>query len=160
MFAQAGVAAGLVLLLLYGCAPTDSVPVTENTAPSVTPPPIARPAQCVDVAPGAALQPLLDSAAEDDAYCLTAGDYAAPVRIGKRVTVWGPREASINSSGDGTTVELSGGATLLGITVDGSGGRFDTLDAAVHVTGDDARVEGVLVQNATFGLLVEKSTLR
>ncbi|MBW2212039.1 MAG: nitrous oxide reductase family maturation protein NosD, partial [Deltaproteobacteria bacterium] len=49
------------------------------------------------------------------------------------------------------------GCALLGVTVDGSGGRFDTLDAAVHVVADDVRVQGVRVQNAAFGLLVEKA---
>jgi nitrous oxidase accessory protein len=58
----------------------------------------------------------------------------------------------------GTTVRLEGdGATLLGVTVDGSGGRHDLLDAAVRVEADDARVEGVRIQNALFGILVEKS---
>ena len=46
---------------------------------------------------------------------------------------------------------------MLGVTVDGSGGRFDLLDAAVHVAADDGRVEGVAVRNATFGILVEKA---
>jgi nitrous oxidase accessory protein len=64
----------------------------------------------------------------------------------------------IRSTGEGTTVRLeSDGAALLGVTVDGSGGRFDLLDAAVHVEANDARVEGVRIQNAVFGLLVEKS---
>jgi nitrous oxidase accessory protein len=64
----------------------------------------------------------------------------------------------IKSSGQGTTVQIQGnGAALVGVTVDGSGGRFDTLDAAVHVVADDVRVQGVLVKNAVFGLLVEKA---
>jgi len=64
----------------------------------------------------------------------------------------------IRSSGEGTTVRLEGdGASLLGVTVDGSGGRFDLLDAAVAVHGDEARVEGVEVRNALFGLLAEKA---
>jgi nitrous oxidase accessory protein len=62
------------------------------------------------------------------------------------------------STGQGTTIEVAAdGATLLGFTVDGSGGRFDTLDAAIHVVADDIRVEGVRVQNAAFGILVEKA---
>jgi nitrous oxidase accessory protein len=64
----------------------------------------------------------------------------------------------IRSSGEGTTIEVEAdGSALLGVTVDGSGGRFDTLDAAVHVVADDVRVQGVRVQNAAFGLLVEKA---
>jgi nitrous oxidase accessory protein len=41
--------------------------------------------------------------------------------------------------------------------VDGSGGRFDLLDAAVRIEGRDVRVEGVRIRNAVFGLLAEKS---
>lgn len=76
----------------------------------------------------------------------------------RQVTLWGPRQAVVRSHGRGTTVEVvASGAELLGFTVDGSGGRFDVLDAAVHVTADRVRVEGMLVRNATFGLLIEKS---
>ena len=49
------------------------------------------------------------------------------------------------------------GAALLGLTVDGSGGRFELLDAAVHVSGEGGRVEGVLIRNAVFGILVERA---
>jgi nitrous oxidase accessory protein len=64
----------------------------------------------------------------------------------------------VRASGSGTTLRLEAdGAALLGITVDGSGGRFDLLDAAVRVEADDVRIEGVTVRNALFGLLVEKS---
>ena len=64
----------------------------------------------------------------------------------------------IRSAGEGTTVRLEGdGVSLLGVSVDGSGGRFDLLDAAVHVSGDGARVEGVQVRNAVFGILVERA---
>jgi nitrous oxidase accessory protein len=109
------------------------------------------------VAPGAALQPLLDSGAPGTAWCLEPGGYAGPVRVPAGATLWGPRDAVIRSSGAGTTVRLDGaGAALLGLTVDGSGGRFDLLDAAVHVHGDGARVEGVHVRNALFGILVEQ----
>jgi nitrous oxidase accessory protein len=55
-------------------------------------------------------------------------------------------------------VRLEGGARLLGVTVDGSGGRFDVLDAAVHLTGEGGAVEGVQVRNALFGILVEKAS--
>jgi nitrous oxidase accessory protein len=83
--------------------------------------------------------------------------HSGPITLDGLV-VWGPRDAVIRSRGEGTTVRLAGqGAALLGITVDGSGGRFDLLDAAVHVAGRDHRVEGVAVRNATFGILVEKA---
>lgn len=107
--------------------------------------------------PGAELQPQLDAAAPGSAWCLAPGVYAGPVRVPANATLWGPREAVVRSSGSGTTVRLDeAGSALLGLTVDGSGGRFDLLDAAVRVHGDRGRVEGVRIRNALFGILVEK----
>jgi nitrous oxidase accessory protein len=81
------------------------------------------------------------------------------VRIDRGLTLWGPPEAVIRSSGEGTSVRLEGErAALLGVTVDGSGGRFELLDAAVHVSGQGGRVEGVLIRNAVFGILVERAS--
>jgi nitrous oxidase accessory protein len=80
------------------------------------------------------------------------------VRVERALTLWGPRDAILRSRGEGTTVRLEGDdVALLGVTIDGSGGRFDLLDAAVRIEGDDVRVEGVRVRNAVFGLLVEQS---
>ncbi len=134
-----------------GCAPA---PAPESPG---APPPV-RPASCQQVPAGRELQPLLDASAPDTAFCLESGDYTAPVRIAEGRIVWGPNDAVIRSTGEGTTVRLEGNApALLGVTVDGSGGRFDLLDAAVHVSGTDAHVEGVSVRNATFGILVERA---
>jgi nitrous oxidase accessory protein len=117
-----------------------------------------RPSGCRELRAGTALQPEIDAAPEGAALCLAPGDYAAPIRIARPLTLWGPAEAVIRSTGEGTTVRLEGdGAELLGVTIDG-GGRFDLLDAAVHVAGSRARVEGVRVQNAVFGILVERAT--
>jgi nitrous oxidase accessory protein len=72
--------------------------------------------------------------------------------------VWGPAAAVVAGGGSGTTVEvLAAGARLLGFTVDGSGTRFDLLDAAVRVQGDGVVVAGLSVVNGLFGILVEKS---
>jgi nitrous oxidase accessory protein len=120
--------------------------------------PSPKPARCVSVEAGADLQALLDGAAEGAALCLDPGSYSGPLRVAKPVTLWGSRDVVILSAGEGTTIEIEAdGSELLGLTVDGSGGRFDTLDAAVHVVADDVRVERVLVRNAAFGLLIEKS---
>ena len=119
----------------------------------------ARPEACREVPPGAGLQDAIDAAQPGAALCLAPGTHGGPVRIAKPLTLWGPRDAVILSHGEGTTVRLEGeGAALLGVTVDGSGGRYDLLDAAIHVAGRGARVEGVLVRNAVFGILIEKAT--
>jgi len=82
----------------------------------------------------------------------------APLRIARGQIVWGPQDAVITSRGDGTTVRVSGrGSRLLGVTVSGSGPRFDKLDAAVQVEGEDLLIEDVAIRGATFGILVDKS---
>ncbi len=118
-----------------------------------------RPQICRDIAAGAGLQAAVDAAPPGVSLCLVAGTHAGPVRVSKPLVLWGPRDAVILSHGEGTTVRLEGeGAALLGLTVDGSGGRYDLLDAAIHVSGADCRVEGVLVRNAMFGIMVERAT--
>lgn len=107
---------------------------------------------------GAALQPMIDDLAEGGTLCLERGTYSGPLVARRRMTLWGAPDAVILSTGSGTTVRVeAGGVALLGFAVDGSGGRFDLLDAAIHVSGEGAVVEGVLITRAVFGLLVEKA---
>ncbi len=144
----------LVALLGVGC----SSPQVPSAPSEPLAPPAARPLGCRDVPAGTSLQEVLDGASPGAAFCLAPGVYPAPLRIPSGVSLWGPRSAVVRSSGQGTTVQLEGqGARLLGLTVDGSGNRFDTLDAAVRVQGDEAVVEGVSVRDATFGILVNRS---
>jgi nitrous oxidase accessory protein len=147
----------LLALGLAGC-PAGSRPAAPRPWAAAPPPLPERPAACRSVSPGSELTPVLASAKPGDAFCLAPGEYRGPLRLGTGVAVWGPRSAVVRSSGDGTTVRLEGDrAALLGVTVDGSGGRYDLLDAAVHVGAQDARVEGVRIVHAVFGILVEKS---
>ena len=143
-----------LLFMVASCdSRADSILVGERAHEVPT-----RPDDCTTVGSGANLQEVVERASEGSILCLEPGSYAGPLAVTKRVTIWGPHDAIIRSSGQGTTIELGAdGAELLGVTVDGSGGRFDTLDAAVHVTADHNRVQGVIVRNASFGLLVEKA---
>lgn len=139
---------------LVGCGPPPLAPAELPTEGHGVP----RPPGCRVVRAAEPLQARIDAASPGEALCLEPGRFPGPVRLGRGQTLWGPREAVIRSSGEGTTVRLEeDGAALLGLTVDGSGGRFDLLDAAVRVQANDARVEGVRIRNAVFGLLVEKS---
>ena len=120
--------------------------------------PPARPVSCVDVLPGASVQDALDDADPGAALCLAPGRHAGPLVITKPVTLWGPREAVVKSGGVGTTLRVTApGTSLLGFTVDGSGVRFDQTDAAVLVHADDARVEGLSVRGAVFGIMAERA---
>jgi nitrous oxidase accessory protein len=145
------------LVLAAGCASArDGAPGVAAVPPRAQP---AAPAGCREIAAGSALQAELDAAAPGASLCLAPGAHAGPVRVDRGLTLWGPPEAVIRSSGEGTTVRLEGeGPALLGVTVDGSGGRFDLLDGGVHVSGSRGRVEGVLVVGATFGILAERAT--
>ena len=148
--------AALGLAVAVACA-APREPEGDVAAGAASPAP-TRPQGCRTLRAGAALQTELDAAAPGSSFCLEPGVYAGPVRIAGPITVWGASDAVIRSTGAGTTVRLEGdGAALLGVTVDGSGGRFDLLDAAVHVSGHGGRVEGVRIRNAVFGILVESA---
>ncbi len=138
--------------LLAGCT---AASVAAEVTPAGAP---ARPTACSDVPAGTDLQAAVDAAPEGAALCLGPGRHAGPLRITRPLTLWGGRDAVIASTGQGTTVAIAADRVrLLGMTVDGSGHRFDLLDAAVHVQGADDTVDGVEVRGATFGILVERA---
>lgn len=143
---------GLFALAL-GCGA--SSPEASYRRTELSPP--ARPSDCREVPLAEALGPLLAASTPGTALCLSPGVRVGKLSVPEGVTLWGPREAVIKTTGEGTTVKLASGARLLGLTVDGSGGRHDVLDAAVHLGGDDISVEGLLVRNSIFGILSEKS---
>ncbi len=112
----------------------------------------------VAVAAGASLQEQVNAAAPGATLCLQPGIYDGPLLIDKALTLWGPEDAIINSHGTGSTIEVKANdVKLLGFTVDGSGGRFDLLDAAVRLRGERIQVEGLHIRQALFGILVERS---
>ncbi len=117
-----------------------------------------RPEGCSPVTPAQVLKAVLAAAADGTALCLEAGTYPGPIEVPAGVTLWGPPDAIIRSSGNGTTVQLASRSRLLGVTVDGAGGRFDLLDSAVKVEkADDVLIEGIRVVKANFGILLEQA---
>lgn len=143
--------AALLAAVLSGCAPAAERPEPTTRAPE-------RPAGCQEVPAGRALQPVLDTAPDGAALCLGPGVHDGPLRVERSLTLWGERDSVVRASGEGSTVHLGApGSALLGLSVDGSGGRFDQLDAAVRVAADDVHVEGVRVHGALFGILVERA---
>lgn len=124
--------------------------VAERPAP-------ARPEPCRSVSSFDELVSRLAGAEPGARVCLEPGEYVGTIELPEGVTVWGPRSAVLRTAGKGTTVLMRSNTALLGLTVDGSGGRFDVLDAAVKINGTDVRVQGVSVKNSVFGILSEKS---
>jgi len=143
-----------LVLLVASCA------ASEQAREKAGPPPmanVARPAGCVEVAPGESVQAALDNSLTP-AVCLAPGEHRGPVRVARTVTLWGPSTAILRA-GLGTIVDVTAeGAAVIGLTIDGTGGRFDMLDAAVRLAANETRVEGVTVTNAVFGILVERAS--
>jgi nitrous oxidase accessory protein len=144
------VAAGAVALV--ACGASDRSAAWDGTRHRS-----GRPDACRDVAPGE-LQTAIDAAAPNSALCLGAGLHPGGVVLRTPVTLWGSSDAVIATTGGGTTVRITAaGAALIGVTVRGSGTRFDQLDAAVLVAADDVVVRGVTILEAVHGILVEKA---
>lgn len=117
-----------------------------------------RPSGCSLIAAGAAIQPQLDAAPPSSSLCLQPGHYVGPLVIRRALTLWGPREAVIQSAGEGSTIAVMADRTrLLGFTIHGSGRRFDRNDSGVRVSARHIQVEGLRIENALFGITVEKS---
>ncbi|MCA9531825.1 MAG: nitrous oxide reductase family maturation protein NosD [Myxococcales bacterium] len=133
-------------------------PASGLRGPSVE---VPRPARCdLDVAADGPLAPTVAGAPAGAVLCLQPGRHEGPLEIRKALTVWGPRDAIVHSNGVGTTIDVrdTDHVRLMGFTVDGSGSRYDTEDAAVAIRKcDDVRVESLVVERATFGILVEQS---
>lgn len=130
-------------------------------APLVRERPVAspqRPSGATVVRVGESLQARIDAATAGSCLALEPGAHLGPIRIDKRLCLWGSSDAVVRSTGVGSTVDVTAaGVELLGFRVDGSGARFDLTDAAVRVRADDVRVVGLTVERALFGILVEKA---
>jgi nitrous oxidase accessory protein len=133
----------------------------RNASPALTPPsirPPARPATGLDLHPGDSLQAALDAASPGAVFRLAPGVYPGPVIIRHPVTLWGPSGAIIRSTGEGRTVLVeSDNAAIEGLTVDGSGDRYDKTDSAVYVRGRNDTVRGVTIRNALYGIVIDSS---
>lgn len=148
---SSSIALTVVALVAFGAAGGSTAERLSETIPP-------RPANCRTMIPGDDIRSALESARHGDAICLEPGQYEGPLLIAGRVTLWGSRNATIRSSGDGNTITMTGdGPALMGLTVQGSGSRFDKQDSSIHVVAEDARVEGVHVTGALFGIVVDKS---
>lgn len=107
------------------------------------------------VPPGAAVQPVLERAAEGDVVILPAGDYRGPVRIDRRVTLQGEPGAVVTGPGEGSVVTvLAPGAVVRGLTVRGSGTDLPALDSGIFVakTAAGAVVEGNRLDGNLYGI--------
>lgn len=144
--AASGVLAWFALSLARA-ASADTLP----RPPAISPPP--RPASGIEVATGSSLAAAVAGAAPGSVLLLSPGVHEGRVVIDRALTIWGSREAIVRSPGQGTTIEVTAAdVELLGFSIEGSGRRFEDTDAAVHIKGDDALVQGLRITDALFGI--------
>lgn len=121
------------------------------------PPSPAKPERGLDITDTDSLQQSLAEAPAGSTLLLAPGDYQGPILIERSLQVWGPPEAVVHTNGEGTTVRIQGnGAAALGFTIEGSGTRYDLLDAAVAIEGDDHLVEGLRIRGAVYGIIANQ----
>jgi len=112
---------------------------------------------CEEIAPGDGLRARVSEAEPGAVFCLAPGVHEGPLHLDRAVTLRGVDGAVVQSSGDGSTIEVdAAGVVLKHFLIDGSGGRFDLLDAAIRIRADGVHVEGVEIRNALFGILAEQ----
>jgi len=146
-------AGALGMALLAAAAP----PLRAESAAQDSAAPESAAPQCLAVPAGDALRQLVAAAEPGSAFCLADGVHEGPLRIAAALSLRGGAAAVVRSAGAGSTIEVSAdGVRLSGFSVDGSGARFDRLDAALRIRGDDVRVENLRIRGALFGILAEQ----
>jgi len=109
------------------------------------------------VAPGEALQPLVDAAAAGDVLRLEAGRHAGPVRIRRPLALVGEPGAVLAGPGRGTVVEVDApDVRIEGLEITGSGRDLPAMDSAVLLQQSAVRAEvkGNRLRDNLFGVYV------
>jgi nitrous oxidase accessory protein len=110
------------------------------------------------VEPGSSLQAVIDAAVDGTTLCLAPGRYVGPIVIRRPIALQGSRDAAIASTTGSTIRIVAPHVSISGVTIDGSGDRLDTTDAAVYVGADDVSVRKVTIVHALFGLVAERAS--
>lgn len=107
------------------------------------------------VSPTESLQAVIDAAVPGDVITLKAGEYTAPVVIGKPITLAGEKGASLVGNGKGSVVTINAAdVTLRNLTISGSGSDLEALDSGVFAaeTATGAVIEGNVIAGNLFGI--------
>jgi nitrous oxidase accessory protein len=103
-------------------------------------------------------QALVDAAAPGSVLHPPPGVYAGPVTIDKPLTIEGNGTVVIDAGDRGTVMSLNtGGATLRGLRLTGSGASHDTDDACLDVRGNRNTIENLEIDNCLFGIDLKQS---
>ncbi|MFO1327302.1 MAG: nitrous oxide reductase family maturation protein NosD [Rubrivivax sp.] len=103
-------------------------------------------------------QALVDAAPEGTVLRPPPGRYAGPVVLTKPLSIDGGGQVTIDAGDRGTVFSLqTGGATLRGLHLTGSGDSHDTDDACLDVRGHGNRIENLVIDNCLFGIDLKQS---
>lgn len=113
---------------------------------------------CLATPLGAAtLQERLDAAAPSATITLPPGIYSAPITINKPLQLIGEPGAEIRGNGTGNVVTVTADdVTVRGLHISGSGLRLSDDNAAIHITGNRARIENSVVTEALHGIYLRQ----
>jgi nitrous oxidase accessory protein len=150
--------AAMMLIVAASAVAVHRPPRDAAAAPAPESAAAMRPAGGRLIPAGASIQAALQGAAPGAVFRLQPGVYAGPVTIDRPLTLWGPRGAIIRSNGSGSTVIVrADGVRLRGFIIDGSGHRYDKMDAGLFLRGRGIEVRGITVRNALYGIAIEHS---
>lgn len=109
------------------------------------------------VAPGEALQPLIDAAPAGKVLRLAAGRHAGPVKVARPVSLVGDAGAVLAGPGRGSVVEVAApDVRIEGLEITGSGSDLPAMDSAVLLRQSAlrAQVRGNRLRGNLFGVYV------
>ncbi len=111
------------------------VAASAASATAATSAPIER-----HVAPGEAIQPLIDAAAPGQVIRLAPGRHAGPLRIDRPLTLIGDAGAVLVGMGSGSVITINApDVSIAGLEITGSGIDLPAMDSAILVTQTAAR---------------------
>ncbi len=103
------------------------------------------------------LQEAIDRADAGDRILLSAGTYSGPILLSRPVKIIGGPGVIVRGSGKGNVITVkSGGVTLSGLTVTGSGLLLETQDSGIFLSREatGAIVENNLIDNNLIGVYI------
>lgn len=86
------------------------------------------------------------------------GTYIGSARIDKPMILDGKSRVILDGGGRGNVLSVeTSGATIRNLRLTGSGDSHDQMDAAIFVQGDGNRIEGNVLDNSLFGVVLKQA---
>lgn len=104
------------------------------------------------------LQVLVDATPIGGTLILSPGVYSGPVTLAKPIVLEGRGKATIDGGGKRSVLWVNtDNAVVRGLILRNTGNSHDQMDAGIAVQGDNNRIEGNVVENALFGIVLKQS---